>query len=87
MISKYFFSNIIIRNFSKKRPEQHIFRNYLINNRKNICIICDKKLPLRTVYFIAIQLLYILMAIHEKGYLFRDLVIFKIHSKYNALLV
>ena len=28
------------------RQEQQQLRNYLINNKSNVCIICDKKLPL-----------------------------------------
>jgi hypothetical protein len=55
---KYYYSKIII-NFFKKfsknhkkydlkeiRQEQQQLRNYLIENRKNVCIICNKKLPL-----------------------------------------
>ena len=55
---KYYYSKIII-NFYKKynknyrkyelreiRQEQHQLRNYLINNKKQICIFCDKYLPL-----------------------------------------
>ena len=55
---KYYYSKIII-NFYKKynknyikyelreiRQEQKILRNYLINNKQHICIICNKKLPL-----------------------------------------
>lgn len=55
---KYYYSKIII-NFYKKynknnkkyqlkeiRHEQHLLRNYLIKNKENICIICNKKLPL-----------------------------------------
>jgi hypothetical protein len=55
---KYYYSKIII-NFYKKynknhqkyelreiRREQQTLRNYLINNRQHMCIICDKKLPL-----------------------------------------
>lgn len=54
---KYYYSKIII-NFYKKynkthkkyelieiRREQQRLRNYLINNKPNICIICNKKLP------------------------------------------
>ena len=55
---KYYYSKIII-NFYKKynknhlkyelkeiRQEQKELRNYLISNKKQICIICEKKLPL-----------------------------------------
>ena len=37
---------ILIRNFSKSRPEQKNLRKYLINNKEHNCIICDKHLPL-----------------------------------------
>jgi len=55
---KYYYSKIIIRFFKKYnkthrkyqlreiRKEQQQLRNYLITNKQNICIICDKKLPL-----------------------------------------
>ena len=55
---KYFYSRIIYKYYkkysknSKKyelreiRKEQHKLREYLICNKKQICIICDKKLPL-----------------------------------------
>ena len=55
---KYYYSKIII-NFYKKynknyikyelreiRQEQKQLRNYLISNKKQMCIICEKKLPL-----------------------------------------
>jgi hypothetical protein len=55
---KYYYSKIII-NFYKKynknhikyqlreiRQEQKQLRNYLISNKKQICIICEKKMPL-----------------------------------------
>jgi hypothetical protein len=58
---KYYYSKIII-NFYKRyikkniknikyelsevRPEQKQLRNYLVSNKKQICIICEKKLPL-----------------------------------------
>ena len=55
---KYYYSKIII-NFYKKynknhrkyelieiRQEQKQLRNYLISNKKQLCIICEKKLPL-----------------------------------------
>jgi hypothetical protein len=55
---KYYYSKVII-NFYKKynknhikyelkeiRQEQKMLRNYLIMNKKQICIICEKKLPL-----------------------------------------
>lgn len=55
---KYYYSKIII-NFYKKynkrhrkyelreiRQEQQQLRNYLIRNKQQLCIICDKKLPL-----------------------------------------
>ena len=56
--NKYYYSKIII-NFYKKynknnkkyelkeiRQEQQLLRNYLISNKKQMCIICEKKLPL-----------------------------------------
>ena len=55
---KYYYSKIII-NYCKKynknhrkyelieiRQEQKQLRNYLISNKKQLCIICEKKLPL-----------------------------------------
>jgi len=55
---KYYYSKIII-NFYKKYNKNHIkyqlreikqkqkqLRNYLISNKKQICIICEKKMPL-----------------------------------------
>ena len=55
---KYYYSKIIV-NFYKKynkihrkyelkeiRQEQKLLRNYLISNKKQMCIICEKKLPL-----------------------------------------
>lgn len=55
---KYYYSKIIIKFYKKYsknyqkyklkeiRQEQQMLRNYLINNKQHICIICDKKLPL-----------------------------------------
>jgi len=55
---KYYYSKIIV-NFYKKHDKRHIkyalreirneqkmLRHYLIENKEQICIICDKKLPL-----------------------------------------
>lgn len=39
------YMSLFIRTFSKKRPEQGLLRNYLINNRDLNCIICEKHLP------------------------------------------
>jgi hypothetical protein len=56
--NKYYYSKIITKFFKKYcknykkyhlkeiREEQHLLRNYLINNKEHICIICEKKLPL-----------------------------------------
>ena len=58
---KYYYSKIIIKFYKKYnkynknhkkyelkeiRREQQSLRNYLINNKQHICIVCDKKLPL-----------------------------------------
>ena len=54
----YYYSKIIIRFYKKYnknhikyqirevRREQQVLRNYLINNKEHLCIICDKTLPL-----------------------------------------
>jgi hypothetical protein len=54
---KYYYTKIIIKFYKKYsknnikyelreiRQEQKQLRNYLINNKKQICIICEKKLP------------------------------------------
>jgi len=55
---KYYYSKIIIKFYKKYnknrikyelreiRQEQKLLRNYLVSNRKSLCIICDKNLPL-----------------------------------------
>lgn len=55
---KYYYAKIIIKFYKKYnknhrkyqlreiRQEQQRVRNYLINNKKHICTICEKKLPL-----------------------------------------
>ena len=55
---KYYYSKIIIKFYKKYnknhrkyelreiRQEQQQLRNYLISNKKQMCIICEKKLPL-----------------------------------------
>lgn len=55
---KYYYSKILIKFYKKYsknnikyelkeiRQEQKQLRNYLISNKKQICIICDRKLPL-----------------------------------------
>ena len=58
---KYYYSKIIIKFYKKYnkynknhkkyelkeiRREQQALRNYLINNKQHICIVCDKNLPL-----------------------------------------
>ena len=45
---KYAYNKLDKKKYSLKevREEQQSLRNYLINNKEQICIICDKKLPL-----------------------------------------
>jgi len=55
---KYYYSKIIIRFYKKYnknhktyalkeiRKEQQMLREFLVNNKQHICIICEKKLPL-----------------------------------------
>ena len=55
---KYYYSKIIIRFYKKYnnnykkyelkeiRKEQKLLRDYLISNKKQMCILCEKKLPL-----------------------------------------
>lgn len=70
--NKYYYSKIII-NFYKKyiknhikyqlkeiRQEQKKLRKYLIFNKKNICIICDKNLPLCLLETVHLKPRYIL---------------------------
>ena len=75
---KYYYSRIISRflkknnNFRKKyevkevRQEQQYLRNYLISNKKHMCVICDKKLPLCLLETAHLKPRYILNNIERK---------------------